>query len=364
MYKQLNTKDTIEGVMLYLYSQNKWINSEFITRIGYNPKKSILDGLIRKINTTDAGKFGNAPNYFELTDKAKSLDIIDVTDKEIIRFLDKANNLLSHSSFNHYYHNYSKIKLVDNIEQDFDKETKGIESLKCWGKREHMYNTFHIAHDDSFSGRHHNFFTYNDKKFRKYMFRRTYEIDIAYCQPILLADHLYKTFGSNSFSDFMSREYSDIYEYLGDTREQGKSEFMSIFGLTFPHKFKSIFPDSYEILQDIKHGNPESLLRWSEGRFLRTDKRLTLEGEQLQKAFKIGELHYKAIVLMMQIKEVEMMNKVWRNLKSNGVIFIPVHDSVYIDVGFLSKTERIFEETIKEEIDKKFNIKQKTTYIY
>jgi hypothetical protein len=224
-----------------------------------------------------------------------------------------------------------------------------------------------ICKDDTFSGRHHNFFTYHKKELRKYLFDNPVELDVAYCQPLLLGDSLYKAFGNNDFSNLLMNKHYDVYRVIGESREQGKELFNNvIFGTSYPNRFSQGFPEAHNIIKQIKQGHQEFFYRWVEDKVYTTDSRLTLKTDdrQYRKARSKGELHYKVISLMLQLKEVEIMRKVWTELKKEKINFVPIHDSIVVDSYDADKTEKTMREVWSSELSSRFHveIKKKNNY--
>ena len=84
------------------------------------------------------------------------------------------------------------------------------------------------------------------------------------------------------------------------------------------------------------------------------------DSKQYKKAKDKGELHYKVIALMLQLREVEIMRKVWSELKKEKIVFVPIHDSVVVNYTELNKTKDIIKDIWSLMIDDRFSIRVKT----
>ena len=380
MYKILNISGCPSlAVIAYLYKKREWIDSRFIQRLDNKYKVNnisiLLDnGFLKEELSTFCGQFGKKPKCYVPTSKLLSLTEGQLSNRKLEETIDSSIHLLNGWHFNHWKYNYSNIEFkvpVDEItmpslfKKRFSEESY-IEYLNnniipYWGGHKKDY-FIPICKDDNFSGRHHNFYTYHKKELRKYLFDNPVELDVAYCQPLLLGDSLYNAFGNNDFSNLLMNTHYDVYTVIGESRDQGKELFNDvIFGTSYPNRFSQGFPEAHNILKQIKQGHQEYFYRWVGDKVYTTDSRLTIkeDDKQYRKAKSKGELHYKVISLMLQLKEVEIMRKVWTELKKEKIVFVPIHDSVVVDGADANNAEKIMREVWSSELSNRFRVEIK-----
>jgi hypothetical protein len=379
MYKTLNIEGELSlGIIAYIFKNHNYINSQFINRLNNaylvnNIDKLIKLGFIKIKESNIVGRFKIPPKFYEPTNSLLSLNEIIITDKRLEKLIDSSLHLLNNWHFNHWNYNYSKIEFnVPESKMDFPDilkkryETKENylkqfnETIKpYWGAHKKDYY-LNICSDDTFSGRHHNFFTYHKKELRRYLFEDPCEVDVAFCQPLLLADSLTKAFGSNDFSNVLMNDNYDIYTLIGKTREEGKKLFNNtIFDISYPNYFSQGFPEAFNYILKVKQGNTDEFKRFCKEKVYSTDNRLYLKKEDrnYNRAKSCGQLHYKVLSLILQLREVELMRKVWVELKKQKIIFVPIHDSVVIDRGNVDVTEKVFKQVWKQGLNPKLKIR-------
>lgn len=354
------------GVIAYLYTQRKFIPSQFIHRLDLNFNidnigKLIEAGYIKQVPNNKPGPFGKPARYFKSTHLLDNIKIVAVTDKRLIKIIDRNLHKLNDWHFNHLYYNYRNIEFKVPYKPEYKHYHINIQ---------HFNNITgeyfpKICIDDKFSGRHHNFFTFNEKDARKYLFNDPVEIDVRFCQPLLLADLMYKGFGNNDFSSYMMNKSNDIYITLGNNREAGKKLFVkAALGVSLPDKiFSAGFPEAYGYLYNIKRGDLNYFKRFCNINDVvhKTDKRLTIQtsDHNYNIARSRGQLHYKAISLKLQSYEVKIMRKVWVDLKKEKILFIPIHDAILTEFGNAEIVSSIIKEQFNNFLNKKFNVQTK-----
>lgn len=207
--------------------------------------------------------------------------------------------------------------------------------IKCWNK-------------DNYSGRIWHFLDQSPSFLRQYTNKgKLIELDIVQCQPILLALIEEKYIGiNNEYSKMFYNKDFDIYKLLGKgNRQNGKLTFYNIlFGYGDNEELKSLLPNFYERMNNIKQNKPELIGIKS------NDSRLKIKDSSKYSWIDKNWKFYKAINLACQLKEVEIFEQIWSDLFKSKTYFIPVHDAVYIYEKDLTNVTKI----IKDRFDNEF----------
>ena len=158
------------------------------------------------------------------------------------------------------------------------------------------------------------------------------EVDMIASHPYLLYNILKGT-DFSLFLEALNATGEDFYTEYGELIGKGprgivKTRFLrSIYGRndsSYFAEFKSIFPEAAAKIEEIKSiriiGNPSK------------------KGTYTNLSYKILK------------KEVRIFTRVWKELHSAGIMFLPIHDGVLIPLSQLEAGKRITEEIIRRSI--------------
>jgi hypothetical protein len=179
------------------------------------------------------------------------------------------------------------------------------------------------------------------------------ESDLKQSQPAITSEVLYSEIGWNSFSDVV--ENTDLYLYLKDelglnSRDEAKNYYYSMaYGTLWSPKAKEmfkIFPDIKDYITKLKvqvlEDNPNSKKK--------TKKLTRTRYENGKKITHRKKKHHTNFAFLIQRKESEIFRKVWQELNSYGIRFLPVHDSIIVAKSDMEFAYGIMERSLKDQI--------------
>lgn len=381
------------------YNDVSYIPATFIIALSKMCKFDIIQFLIQsdyirllpstKINTKYYNDTGltklekKDPNLYLMKEKILLLNDIILTDNKVITWVDEHLHLLNRQNFNHYNWSYKNIKITlpPNIRLNYEYQILNV--IDRYGDptiKDYDINWF--GYDEyKFAGTHKSIFT-NDPTLLKYS--NIYQPTIIGLNDnafsLILADQLLKTVGENDFSDFYKKikikkmkllKFTWAIEFDIYQKIWGPYLDNVIYGYEHISQFKTMFPKATNLLHQIKSGGNVNLpfmgfTKNIKPKILKNDVRISLNEKHPARqyhlirkkknehpAYKRGEIYYKIISLVCQIREVQMMREVWRRLKKCDIIFIPLYGSVVVSGNYVGATHYIINEVLKKHIDKR-----------
>lgn len=354
----------------YMRSENNrlLLGGEYLKKID----KFINMGLIQKVDTGRENKYRNT--YFgyvptinnEIGYMYVSGDKFDQYYVNIRRNLSKEAKKvitnLSHAKFNLSTNEFAKIikntvypKYVESKKKKKKKKTleEYSSEIKWIYERMNSIEKISIAElsdsftEDKFGGRLHYLVTSVPSSLRKYILlnnEETLEIDAVQSQPSIISRVLKHDYAliENSFSKIVENE--DLYVYIQnelglESREAAKNYYYSMaydkHSSYLAKKLYYLFDDIEEPIKEIKEtkmdSNPNS-------------RKILKEGEPSDYYYYTNFSH------LIQQKESSIFRMIWRELSLNGIVFLPIHDSVIVKKSDKEKTMEIMYRILKEEI--------------
>jgi hypothetical protein len=327
--------------------------------------------------------FKKIPYLYIPTVKLIKLRKIKLTDEKMIKWIDEHLHLLNDQYFNHYNNSYKHIK-IENIprNQQFNETYFDKNIILEYGHPEvKEYHIDDFGYDlNNWTGNHINIFTDNKFLINYTNIVKPIEIGLLFSKCLIIADQLIKTIGPNDFSNYYSkarfkREIKD-YFYIDNEGKRSKKEriyykhpefslivnyvlpeelfeprlTMALFEYTHIREFATLFPGAWSILYKIKKGDQfEKFTRDIKPTIFKTDYRLILNKDH--QAFERGQLYYKVISLVYQIRITKIMREIYSRLKKCEIVFIPLRDSVVVSSLYEEATTYIIETIFKKHID-------------
>ncbi len=282
-----------------------------------------------------------------------------------------------------------------------------VEAMK-WGNLNYKeYNINEIYFEDKNGTPNHLLTKY--PVLRKYTsLQDAIEIGIRSSEALLLADQLYKTFGKNELFEFFKysqpglkiiyKIVKSIYEikrgnkkridedirYYKSTRlfesesdyyfdqQMEREHFIEVVsGFRYNEEFAIKYPKTWNILYHIKKGHKFIKKRGSASiskdyfkKFVSTfipPKPMIFKNDIRLKAddvvaIKNNQSYYKVINLVIQLREIEIMRKIWSELKKREILFVPLYDKVLISNNNIKAVEYIIENVWRKYIHKDLQI--------
>lgn len=331
-----------KGILIYLYGI--LYDHKFIKRVVLKQGKSGLNYYKVTINKCTLTSF-DLPiplryqylNYVHLLDPNENLKLqnvlnytididYDTLDIELNKW--KIKKLSEHN----VEKDISTTELFNKIQSHNDKINNDI---KSWSK-------------DEYSGRRHHLLSYSPSFLRNYTNHgKLIENDVTQCQPVLLAllEERYNKIDNDYSKLFYDKDF-DVYNYISKDREEGKNTFYKMFfGYSENDKlFKKLFPNYSDRLDKIKKEDP-SLIG-----ILESDNNLAIKDDNkkakwIRKNFK----YYKAVSLACTKLEVEIFEKIWKELLKKKLFFIPIHDGIYCYEKDVLKVQNIMKKGFEDE---------------
>jgi len=208
---------------------------------------------------------------------------------------------------------------------------------------------------DEFGHRFFHIFTYLASEFRAYLVFKDktplelVELDLQSSQLTILANIMYDEGISGEWIDTCRN--SDAHQATADkfkvSRDEAKVLNMRLlFGKIEDksHKqFKKLFPAEGEFIEKIKTSKYKGLPSKATFRFC---KKLDEDGHP-----KKQKTNHKSLSCLLQQKESDLFQEIWKCLEKKKIQFIPVHDAVYLQKENVEEAKLIMNTVFKKHLN-------------
>jgi hypothetical protein len=285
-------------------------------------------------------------------------------------------------------------KLDVFLERHKDKHTKKIhhkrtpeELMKANYSRMQNFNQYDVDQlicnssscEEKWSGRFYSPITSLSKYCRRYLIHSAtqshlVELDIQTCQYHMINRVLRTLFGDECTGNLHTHlstginVYVEIAKYMhyvpspsqqqiGTAKQEAFGRLFS--GFTEPkdnslwemqrsyEAINTLYPDlinAVELLKDLDIENFEKTLSWR-------DQLDLLDEEDLMKKLKVElENMHRKVSFASTCMEVQVMKNVWRRLNDAGIVYLTMHDAVYVTPDKETVAKGLFEQALKDEL--------------
>ena len=197
---------------------------------------------------------------------------------------------------------------------------------------------------DKFSGRFHSIFTSIPKKIRElYIEGITNSIDLKQSQPTFLAKLVKDSKGDNDYTRDV--ENNDIYLKLLDKSNISNRNISKV------HLFSIIFGKVY-----ITNSKGYTFMNKKHSEFCRLYPKAGEYITELKTSKNTLKKQHSILALKLQQLELSVFKIMWERLKELKIKFIPVHDEILFNKKDFDIVNKIFNETLKDELNIKFKL--------
>lgn len=203
------------------------------------------------------------------------------------------------------------------------------EYIEIWNKSTKVEKRAFVS-VDTFGNRFHSIFTSLPSFIRKYVKHKGIDnlvcLDLHQSQPTILAKLLYDAAGMNSFANAVNS--GDIYDTYPYIRKNAKKQFLrSIFSRCSSKAYKEL---------NVMHPKLGAYIR-------------DIQEEKLYRDNVIVEKH-KNTACLLQRAESRIFRNIWKRLLFEGVVFLNVHDAIYVDESKKQQAINIMNSILKKEL--------------